>query len=72
MELTLLQFEVQAYLLKGLQDPLDIFLVFLESITVDQYVIEICGVESIEVGGQNIIDEILKYRQGIGKAKWHD
>jgi hypothetical protein len=69
MELTLLWFEVQGHLLKGLQDPVDIFLVFLKCIRVDQCVIEICGAESIEVGAKDIIDEILKCCQGIGKTK---
>jgi hypothetical protein len=72
MELTLLWFEVQARLLKGLQDPVDIFLVFLKSIRVDQCVIEIRGAESVEVGGKDIIDEILKCCWGIGKAEWHN
>jgi hypothetical protein len=26
----------------------------------------------IKVGSENIIDEILKYCQGIGKTKWHN
>jgi hypothetical protein len=72
IEHTLLWFEVQACLLKGLLDPVDIFLVFLKSIRVDQCVVEICGAELIEVGGKDIIDETLKYCQGIGKTKWHD
>jgi hypothetical protein len=72
MELTLLQFEVQACLLKGLQDPVNMFLVFLKSIRVDLCIMKICSVESIKVGGKDIIDEILKYCQGIGKTKWHD
>jgi hypothetical protein len=69
MELTLLQFEVQACLLKGLQDLVDMFLVFLKSIRVDQCVVEICSVELIEVGGKDIIDEILKCSWGIGKTE---
>jgi hypothetical protein len=72
MELTLLWFEVQACLLKGLQDSVDMFLVFLKSIRVDQCVVEICGAESIKVGGKDIIDELLKCCRGIGKTKWHD
>jgi hypothetical protein len=55
MELILLWFEVQAYLLKGLQDLVDIFLVFLKGIRVDQCVMEICSTESIKVGGKDIV-----------------
>jgi hypothetical protein len=47
------------------------FLVLLECIGVNKHVIKECSAESIKVGSENIIDEILKCCQGIGKTKWY-
>jgi hypothetical protein len=72
VKLTLLWFEVQASLLKSFQDQVDMFLVFFKSIRVNECVIKVCSTESIDVGSENIVDEILKCCQGIGKTKCHN
>jgi uncharacterized protein with ACT and thioredoxin-like domain len=48
------------------------FLMFFKSIRVNERVMKVCGTKSIEVGGENIINEILKCCRGIREAKRHN
>jgi hypothetical protein len=72
VELAFLWFEVQACLLECFQDPVDIFLVFFKSVGVNEGIIEICSAKLVEIGSENIIDEIFEGCQGIGETKWHN
>jgi hypothetical protein len=45
---------------------------FFKSIRVNEHVIKVYGTKLIKVRSKNIIDEILKYCQGIGKTKRHN
>jgi hypothetical protein len=72
VKLTLLWFKMQASLLKSFQDQVDMFLVFFKSIRINKCLIKVCSVKSIEVGSENIINEILKCCRGIGESKWHN
>jgi hypothetical protein len=72
VELAFLWFEVQACLLQCFQDPVDMFLVFFKSVGVNEGIIKICSAKSVEVGSENIVDEILEGGWGIGETKCHN
>jgi translation initiation factor IF-2 len=60
---------VQACLLEYFQDLVDMFLVFFKSVRVNEDIIEVCSAKSVEIGSENIIDEILEGCWGIGETK---
>jgi hypothetical protein len=70
--LALLWFEVQASLLKSVQDQVDMFLVFFKSMRVNKDVIDVHSAKLIKVGSENIVDKILKSCRAIGETTWHD
>jgi hypothetical protein len=45
--------------------------VIIQVVTVDEDIIKVCSDEDIQVGSENIIDEVLETSWGIGQAKGH-
>jgi hypothetical protein len=48
------------------------FLVFFKSVGVNEGIIEVCSAKSVEIGSENVVDEILEGCWGIGETKWHN
>jgi hypothetical protein len=46
-------------------------LVIVQVVTIDKDIIKVCSDEDIEVGSEDIIDEVLETSWGIGQAKGH-
>jgi hypothetical protein len=53
------------------QDFKDMVPVIIQVVTVDEDVVEVCSNKDIQVGSENIIDEVLETSWGIGLAKRH-
>jgi hypothetical protein len=45
--------------------------VIVQVVAVDEDVVKVCSDEDIQVGSENIIDEVLETSWGIGQAKGH-
>jgi hypothetical protein len=72
VKLAFLWFEVQASLVKCFQDPVDMLLVFFKGIGINKGIVEVHSAKLIEIGSENIVDEVLKGCWSIGETKWHN
>jgi 3D (Asp-Asp-Asp) domain-containing protein len=54
---------------QGLKNLLDVDVVFIEVITVDQNIIEIGSNEYVQVGPQDIVNDVLKAGRSVHESK---
>jgi hypothetical protein len=71
MEFTFLWFQMKAGFRQCFQDFKDMVQVIIQVVTVDDDVVEVCSNKDIQVGSENIIDEVLETSWGIGQAERH-
>ena len=62
---------IQAIFTEPMEDFTDMSAVQVNVIRIDKDVVELCDNTNVDHGCENVVHEMLKSRQGVGKAEWH-